>query len=119
APSGGFHQLQPVAERIADVTTVEALQRHVVRDAVPGGLDPSSEGLQVLYQEGRVRLPRRRERLLDTEMYLQVALPEPDAAARRQLRRLRDLLQPEDRAVEAPGRLLLTRWHRELNVVQP
>src|SRR5436190_19492756 len=117
--SGGLDELQPVPERVSDMTPVEPLERHVVRDPVSRGLDPFAEPGEVLDQEGRVCLSRGRERLLDAEMHLEPPGSEPHAAARRQLWRLLDLREAEHRPVEADGVLLLVRRHRELDVVQP
>jgi hypothetical protein len=65
-----------------------------------------------------MRLPRRRERLLDADMKLSAARQgEPDAAARAQRLRLLDLLQPQQLAEEAPRLGLAAGRRRELDVV--
>jgi len=65
-----------------------------------------------------VRLPRRRERLLDADVELAAAPErEPGATARAQRLGLLDLLQPEQVAEESP-RLWLAAWRGgELNMV--
>src|SRR4029079_12917940 len=51
--------------------------------------------------------------------HLEVAVEEPDTAARRELRRLVDLRESEDGTVEPHRGLLLARPHSKLYVVQP
>src|SRR6478672_11562994 len=75
--SGRLHQLETVAERIANVTAVEPLERHVVGNAIAGELDPLPKGLQVPHQEGGMCLAGRRERLLDAQVHLESLGPEP------------------------------------------
>jgi hypothetical protein len=65
-----------------------------------------------------MRLPRRRELLLDADMELAaVAEPEPDAAARAQRLGLLELLQAEQAAEEAAGGGLAAGRRRELDVI--
>jgi hypothetical protein len=97
-----LHQLDPVAERIADVEAVEAIQR-LVRDRLgTSGAQPDGQGRQVAHDEGRVRLAGRAEVALDAEMHAHAAVPvvEPDAAAAGEVGRLEDLAQTERVGVE-------------------
>ena len=57
---------------------------------------------QIIDDEGRMRLARRNEILLDAKMDLQVAAFKPAAAARGKLRRLHLFHQPEDAMIERP-----------------
>src|SRR5262249_2386266 len=63
-------------------------------------------------------LPRRDETLLDAEVELLRAEPEPAAAAPGQGGRLGQLLEPEHRPVEGTGLVLAARRNRELDVVE-
>ena len=66
-----------------------------------------------------MRLARRREPLLDSEMHLLIAAAEPDPATRPQRLGLLDLLEPEKPAVERARRLLAAGGSGELDVVEP
>ncbi len=102
------------------MTPEEPLERHIVGHAVAGGLDPFPKRRQVAHEERRVRLARGHELgLLDAEVHLEIAVTEPDPAARRELRRLLDLGQAQDGAVEPDGCLFLAFGHRQLYVMQP
>ena len=73
-------------------------------------------------RDGGVRLAGRRKRLLDTAVQLvctrPVAQAEPHPSAGREHRRLRDLGQPDQLAVERPQRVLTARRARDLHVVE-
>jgi hypothetical protein len=65
-----------------------------------------------------VRLPRRRERLLDADVELAAVVEcEPRAAARAERLRLLELLEAEQVAEEAPRLGLAAGRRRELDVV--
>ena len=66
-----------------------------------------------------MRLSRRTEFVLDTEMQLLLAEGEPDAAALGEIRRLLQFRQTEDAGVE-PARLgFRPARYRQLDMVQP
>ena len=65
-----------------------------------------------------MRLPRRRERVLDADVELTaVGEREPDAPAGAQRFGLLDLRQPEEVPEEAARLLLAARWSRDLDVI--
>ena len=65
-----------------------------------------------------MRLPSRRERLLDADVELPSAVErEPDASAGAQRFGLLDLLQREEVAEEAARLRLAARWSRDLDVI--
>ena len=66
-----------------------------------------------------MRLARRRERLLDADVQLLRAGAEPAAAAGPERLGLRQLLHPEQAAVERPRRLLASGRGGDLHVVDP
>ena len=65
-----------------------------------------------------MRLRRRPERLLDADVQLGGAEREPAPAPHREQRRLLELRQAQEAAVERPGRLLATGRGGDLDVVQ-
>ena len=64
-----------------------------------------------------MRLARRREVLLDADVQLLSAEPKPDAAARRQRRRLLDLCETEELSEEVAGGGLAAGRGGELDVI--
>ena len=91
---------------------------------VEDGLDPrGSEApldlAQTLDQERRVGLAGRGERFLDTEVELHSTRAEPAAAPGGDVRRLGDLIEAEDLAVEADRLGLPAGWHGQLDMVEP
>ena len=91
--------------------------RVVERDLAPAVAQPVCERVEIVGDEARVRLPRGRERLLDADVQLLRTRAEPAAAARRKHDRLRNLLEPEQPAVEHPRLVLAAGGRRDLNVV--
>ena len=91
----------------------------------PSCRKPAGDLVEVVDDEGRVRLPCRRERVLDADVQLGrdralvVVRPEPAAAAGDQVGRLVDLGHAEPVGVE-PARDVLTAGRAgDLDVVQP
>ena len=64
-------------------------------------------------------LARRAEVVLDAEVQLVLAGPEPAAAAGRERRRLRQLFEPEHAGVEGAGLVLAPGRDRDLDVIEP
>jgi hypothetical protein len=87
--------LEPVPEGVGNVKPPCTRDRVVEDDDVPGSTKPPGELLQVVRHEPGVCLARRRKCLLDADVELLWAGPEPAAAARRERFRLRDLLEAE------------------------
>jgi len=69
--------------------------------------------------ERRMGLRCGRERLGHADVELLVTDAKPRAAAGGEQRRLLDLLQPQELAVEDPGIVLAARRRRDLDVVEP
>jgi hypothetical protein len=111
---------ETVAPRIRRVEAADTRERVVPLDGLVCGLETLGELVQLrgCQAEGRVRLPRRRERILDADVELASATErEPDASSRSQRFRLLDLVQPEQAAEEA-ARLVLAAGRRcELDVI--
>ena len=73
--------------------------------------------VEVRGNETGVRLLRGRERILDADVELLRTRAKPAAAAGAQLLRLRQLLHPEQAAVERARRVLAARRRRDLHVI--
>ena len=112
-------QLESVAPRVRRVEAADARKRVVPFDPLTRGLEAACEFVELPGRQAErgVRLARRRERLLDTDMELAAAEREPGTAAGTQLLRLLQLLQAEQVAEEAPRLVLAARRCRELNVI--
>ena len=65
-----------------------------------------------------MRLPGRREFMLDTEVKVRGAGGEPASAACRLIGRLRHFAQTEDTGVERAGIVFAARGHRQLDVME-
>ena len=89
----------------------------VVAHGDPRRLEARAEPGEVVDDQARMRLPGGHERVLHPDVELLPAHPEPAAAARRERSRLRQLLEPEQRPVERPGRALTARRRSQLDVV--
>ncbi len=92
--------------------------RIVLPDADAFALEPRPKRVQIVHHEPGMGLPRRHERLLDADVKLLRPDAEPAAATRSERRRLRDLLQPEQRAVERPRSSFAAGRRRQLHVVE-
>ena len=117
---GSREQLDPVAPRISAVEAADAREGLVPFDALLRGFEPVRELVELDggKAEGRMRLTRGREGLLDADVELPAAVEsEPDAASRAQRLRLLELLQTEQFA-EVTARLGLAAGRRcDLDVV--
>ncbi len=89
----------------------------VVLDLDARVAEARAQGREVGRDESRVRLACRRERVLDAEVELLRAGPEPHASARADRLRLRDLFEAEQPGVEGARRVLAAGRDRDLNVV--
>lgn len=114
-----LHQLDPVAERIVDVDPVVSFEGLVVTDRGAGGAQDLDQGGQVVDQERRVGLACRSEVGLDAQVDLEVPALEPAAPARREMGRLGGFVDTEEPRVEGPRLVLVSGWHRQLNMVDP
>jgi hypothetical protein len=101
----------PVAKGIIDKDSVIALQRLVMRDCVSGICQSRRQSRQIIHEEGRMRLSRRRKILLDAEMNLQFTIFKPAATARGEFRWFHRLWNSEDTLLEFPGLGLPPGWH--------
>src|SRR3954469_17841556 len=112
--------LDPVAERVGRVEAPHPWDRVVPDDLDAGVAQARGERVEVVGAQCRVRLARRCERLLDPDVQLlRVAAGEPDPPAGAQRRRLLQLRQPEQAAVEPPRLVLAAGRGGELDVVDP
>jgi hypothetical protein len=76
-----------------------------------------NQSIELIDQQRWVSLSRGAKLLLDPEMHLHAARPEPDSAAMHEVRRLRDLRNTQQASIELPRVVLMTCRHRELHVV--
>lgn len=109
--------LEPVAERVVDVEAPRPRDRLVERHLVPALAQALGEVGQVVGDQAGMRLAGGCERFLDPDVQLLRPGPEPAAAARCKRARLRELLEPEERAVERARLVLASGWGGNLNVV--
>jgi hypothetical protein len=110
-------QLDPVAERVVDMTSVASFDGLVCRDLVAGLFCFRHHAGKVVDNESRMRLACWDEILLDAQMDLQASAFKPAAAARGQLRRLRFFNKPEDALIECPRLVFPPGRHRYQNVI--
>src|SRR4029434_5708150 len=86
-PRGGrlgtlpLDQLQPVAERVADVDARAAVLRLADLHVVPGRAQTRGQLVEAVHDQPRMRLARRVEVGVDAEVDLDRAALEPGAAA--------------------------------------
>jgi lipopolysaccharide/colanic/teichoic acid biosynthesis glycosyltransferase len=82
-------------------------------------VQPGAQGVEVGADEAGVRLVRRGEWILDTDVQLLPPGAEPAPATRAQCLRLRQLFQPEQRAVERARGVLAAGRSGNLDVIDP
>lgn len=114
-----FDYLDAVPEGVVDVASTHS--RQLIAGAHLDARFPQlrAEGVVAFHDQRWMRLLGRSEVVLDAQMNLGRAATEPTTASNGERDRLWDALQPENPRVEALGLGLSTRWHGELNVVQP
>jgi lipopolysaccharide/colanic/teichoic acid biosynthesis glycosyltransferase len=117
APGSGLAELEAVAEGVVGVEAAHACDLLVVAHGDSLRFEACAEGLEVIDDQSRMRLPRRRERLFDADMELLAADLEPAAAAGGERVRLGQLREPEERPVEGPRGAFAAGWRRQLHVV--
>jgi hypothetical protein len=83
-----FQELEPVAERIEEVETIESLERLIRNRFEAGGPASGSQFRQAADHERRVSLTRGTEFRFDTQVQSHGPVAEPDAATMREIRRL-------------------------------
>lgn len=113
-----MEKLNPVAEGVVDIGLSPPLERLRVQDLAAFGAGAGQQGVEVIDQQGGVRLLRRAEVVLDAEVQLYRPGLEPAPATTRELGRLRDFGQAKDVAVEASGVALPAFRHRQLDVLE-
>src|SRR4051794_16946678 len=111
-------ELDPGPPGGRDVEAREAGDPGRLPGRAPGRLEPGAQRLDVGNDEGGVGLARGGELLLDADVELLRPRAEPGPAAAGEALRLRQLLEPEQLAEEAPRLVLAARRRRELDVVQ-
>src|SRR5262249_32447747 len=111
--------LKPVAERVVDEQPVDACDLRVVLVRHAGRGEPGADLVEVRRDEPGVRLARGGERVLDADVELLGARPEPAAAAGANRLRLRHLLHPEQAAGERSAVVVAPARRRDLDVVDP
>ena len=116
----GLLELDAVAERVEGVEPADARDLAVGRDALASGRGQRRrETVEVVDQQGRVRLAGGRERRLHPQVQDGGAGTEPAAAAGGEDRRLPQLGHSEQPGVERPRLGFPSRRHRHLHVVEP
>jgi len=112
-------EFEAVAERIGDVGSVDARERLVGEDLDALASQAVCEGGEIVDHEARVGLAGRGERLLDADVQLLTAGPEPAAAPGGERLGLRELLEPEEAAVERPRLGFAVPRRGDLDMVDP
>jgi hypothetical protein len=85
---------------------------------VPRGCEPGGYAVDVIDQQGRMRLGGWSEGLLDSDVQLDARVTEPHSPTSRQRWRLRHFGEAEQLAVERSSRGLAAHWARDLDMVQ-
>src|SRR6185437_5824443 len=110
-------ELEAVAEGILGEEPGRARDRVVVARLLAGLPQPPAQRLQVVDHEARMGLSGRSEAVLDADVELLRAGPEPAAAACAERLGLRQLRQTEEPAVERARLLLAAARRRDLHVI--
>lgn len=112
-------EFETVAEWVLGVEAADADRHRVVDGPDTRGVEPGSEALEIVDEEGHMRPPRRSKVLFDPEMERDALTDEPAPTAHRELRRLRDLGQPQQTGIEPADLVLAPGRDRDLDVVDP
>ena len=115
--SEDFNKFEPVSPRIFRVEPARAGKVVIVDDLHAAGLQCSAQFVQIGHREGRVRFPGRLKIPFHPDVQLLRTALEPAASASAQDGRLLDLLHPQERAIEIPGRRFASLGRRDLNVI--
>jgi len=113
-----LHQFDSVPKGIMDVEPFKPFQRLIRNNLPTCSNDLPLQESEVIDREGWMRFPRRPEILLHAEMDTETTILEPASAMPRQVFRLRNFGQTEQRAIEGPRFIFATSRHRELNVME-
>jgi crossover junction endodeoxyribonuclease RuvC len=114
-----LQQLEPIAEGIRDIETIESGQRPVGVDHHARLLESLSQSGQIVDEQSRVRLSCQGESRLDTEMDANSPGLEPAATSSGQVIGLGNPGEAEDPLIEPDGRLFSPRRHGQLHVMDP
>ena len=110
-------ELDPVAERVADVATIDRESGVILLDRHTSADEDLTCAGQVADDQRGVRLRVGPEAGLRRHVDRSIGTDEPAAAATGELRWLGDLPEPEDPDVEGPCHILAAGRHRELDVI--
>ena len=110
-------ELEPVAERIADVEPDHSRQGFIKVRHEAGGVARVRYGPQVINAEGRMGLAGRPKVCFHAKMELDRIVAEPDAPDG-ECRRLRKLYQAEHRGIERACLVLPAGGHGQLNMIE-
>lgn len=113
----GVDQLDPVAERIADITATEPEAAPILLDRDAGGGQGPAGGLEITDQERGMRSPNRPEVRLRAKVDHHFACGEPAPTPIREFAGLPDFSETQDVAVKRPRLLLGPGRHRQLHVI--
>ncbi len=114
----GLHELQAIAKWISDIAAIVARERLVLGHLEARFNQALNQKCQAGNCESGMGFSRRMEILIDTKMHSQSAAFKPAATPFSQVCWLPDFRYLQKSRVEAPRRLLLSRWHSELHMVQ-
>jgi len=115
----GLAELEPVSERVGGVEALHSGDPVVLGNGDPDSLEAGAERREVVHDEPRVGALGGREGLVDAHVQLLGACPEPAPATSRERRRLVDLVEAEQLAVEGPRGALAPGGRGHLDVVDP
>src|SRR4051794_21978260 len=113
----GLAQLEAVAERVVDERALDARDRAVALRARATRFEAREQPGEVVDDEAGMGLLRGAEWVLDADVQLLGSHAKPAAVGIRQGRRPRDLLEPEQLAVERARLCLAVRRRRDLHVI--
>ena len=113
-----LEQLDSVPEWVEHIETVESLEGRVRDWYEPSGPAVRGEFCQTVDQDGRVCLAGGPEIGVHAEMKAERPRAEPNAAARRKMRRLGLLNQAENARIEVSRDRFLPGRHCQLNVIE-
>lgn len=115
----GIDQLDPVAEGIVDIATLDGESAVVLGDLGAGRDEGVSGGADIADHERGMGLRERPEVALRSEVDGHARAREPAAAPAGEFRRLGHLPESEHGSIEPPRLVLAAPRHRELDVIDP
>src|SRR5205814_6284387 len=108
-----FQELQPIAEWVADIDPLVAVETIIAFYLIPCISKAGSQGAKILDEQTGMGLARGPEVRIDAQMHLEQGSLEPCPAAGGQIGWLGDLRQTQTLAVKLPSFTLSALGHRQ------